>query len=92
MFIVIFGNGLALRGPNGAHSVHVAVDNMAAEQRSMFVQFLLGALCFLASNNLQLFVYFQVQTALIAGVPMVGVCGPRVQFTTKHVGVRFFSR
>merc|ERR1719258_881888 len=39
-FCCIFGKGLALRGPNGARSVHLALDNLHKEQSLIFTQFL----------------------------------------------------
>ena len=53
-FCCMWGPGLALRGPHGARSVHIAVENLRAEQGLVFAFFLSGLLCFFASNLLLL--------------------------------------
>jgi len=70
LFCCIFGKGLALRGPHGARSVHVAVDNLAREQKMVFTQFTLGILGYLLSNILKMWIFFRPRIALTVSIPL----------------------
>lgn len=70
-FCCIFGKGLALRGPHGAKSVHIAVDNMQKEQKLVFSQFVAGILAYLCSHILQMWIYFRPRIALTVSIPLV---------------------
>merc|ERR1719230_684502 len=70
-FCCIFGKGLALRGPHGARSVHVAVDNLQKEQRLVFTQFLVGIVAYLLSHMIQMWVYFRPKIAFTVSIPLV---------------------
>mmetsp|Transcript_51489 Transcript_51489/g.130833 ORF Transcript_51489/g.130833 Transcript_51489/m.130833 type:complete len:217 (+) Transcript_51489:112-762(+) len=70
-FCCIFGKGLALRGPHGARSVHVAVENLEKEQRLVFTQFVTGIIAYLLSHILQLWIYFRPRIALTVSIPLV---------------------
>lgn len=70
-FCCIFGKGLALRGPYGARSVHVAVDNLAREQKLIFTQFLVGILGYLLSHLIEMWIYFRPRVALTVSIPLV---------------------
>lgn len=70
-FCCIFGKGLALRGPNGARSMHVAVDNLQNEQKLVFTQFVTGILAYLSSHIIQMWIYFRPRIALTVSIPLV---------------------
>merc|ERR1719389_1058996 len=70
-FCCIFGKGPALRGPHGARSVHVAVDNLHREQKRVFVEFLLGICGYLLSHVLEMWIYFRPRIALTVSIPLV---------------------
>lgn len=70
-FCVIFGTGLALRGPHGAQSIHTATDNMEKEQKFVFTQFLIGILGYLLSNVLKMWIYFRPRIAITVSVPLL---------------------
>jgi len=70
-FCCIFGKGLALRGPHGAQSVHVAVDNMQAQQRMVFAQFVSGIVAYLASHVIEMWIYTRPRIALTVSIPLV---------------------
>merc|ERR1719356_302470 len=70
-FCCIFGKGLALRGPHGARSVHVAVDNLQKEQKSVFKQFLTGIIAYLLSHMIQMWIYFRPRIAFTVSIPLV---------------------
>mmetsp|Transcript_114958 Transcript_114958/g.245475 ORF Transcript_114958/g.245475 Transcript_114958/m.245475 type:complete len:224 (-) Transcript_114958:145-816(-) len=67
----IFGKGLALRGPSGARSMHVAVDNLQREQRFIFTQFLTGTLGYLCSQIIKMWIYFRPRIAMTVSIPLV---------------------
>jgi hypothetical protein len=69
-FCCIFGKGLALRGPNGARSVHVALDNLHKEQKTVFIQFLLGILTYLASSLVGTWISFRPRIAFTVSIPL----------------------
>jgi hypothetical protein len=70
-FCCIFGKGLALRGPHGARSVHMAVDNLHKEQTLIFKQFLVGILGYLFSHVIEMWIYFRPRIALTVSIPLV---------------------
>jgi len=70
-FCCIFGKGLALRGPHGARSVHVAVDNLHREQKRVFVEFLLGICGYLLSHVIEMWIYFRPRIALTVTIPLI---------------------
>lgn len=69
-FCCIFGKGLALRGPHGARSVHIAVDEMQREQKLVFTQFLCGVLAYLLSHIIQMWIYFRPRIAFTVCIPL----------------------
>jgi len=69
-FCCIFGKGLALRGPHGTRSVHVAVDNLQKEQKLVFTQFMLGGMAYLLSHILEMWIYFRPRIALTVSIPL----------------------
>merc|ERR1719265_1012930 len=69
-FCCIFGKGLALRGPHGTRSVHVAVDNLQKEQKLVFTQFMLGGLAYLVSHVIEMWIYFRPRIALTVSIPL----------------------
>lgn len=70
-FCCIFGKGLALRGPHGARSIHLAVDNLQKEQNLIFTQFLVGILGYLLSHVFEMWIYFRPRIALTVSIPLV---------------------
>lgn len=58
-FCCMWGPGLALRGPDGVRSVNAAVENLKAEQGTVFAMFVAGLSCFFVSNILLLWCYFE---------------------------------
>lgn len=70
-FCCIFGKGLALRGPHGARSMHMAVDNLSKEQTLIFTQFLVGILGYLLSHVVEMWIYFRPRIALTVSIPLV---------------------
>merc|ERR1712100_718510 len=69
-FCCIFGKGLALRGPHGSRSVHVAVDNLQKEQKLVFAQFMMGGLGYLLSHVIEMWIYFKTRIALLVTLPL----------------------
>merc|ERR1719230_460094 len=69
-FCCIFGKGLALRGPHGSRSVHVAVDNLQKEQKLVFTQFMMGILGYLLSHVIALWIYFKPRIAIMVSLPL----------------------
>ena len=61
----MFGPGLALRGPDGALSMHKAVDNMKKESASCFFFFILQLLFFHLSSFLLMWLYYSAKVAII---------------------------
>ena len=55
-FCTMFGPGLALRGPEGAKSMHKAVDIMQEYSRSSFNVFLTGLVFFHVSSLLLMWI------------------------------------
>lgn len=70
-FCCIWGQGLALRGPYGAKSVHTAVDNMQNEQNGVFMQFLAGIVCYLLSHVIEMWIYFRPRIAFTVSIPLI---------------------
>mmetsp|Transcript_75464 Transcript_75464/g.149208 ORF Transcript_75464/g.149208 Transcript_75464/m.149208 type:complete len:219 (-) Transcript_75464:176-832(-) len=71
VFCCIFGKGLALRGPQGPRSVHVAVDNLEAEQKTIFTYFVLGILAYLVSNIAKMWIYYPTRIAFTVSLPLL---------------------
>lgn len=69
-FCCIFGKGLALRGPHGSRSIHVAVDNLQKEQKLVFTQFMLGGLAYLVSHIIEIWIYFRPRIAGTVSIPL----------------------
>lgn len=67
---VIFGRGLALRGPDGTKSVHHAVDTLRRQQNWVFLQFFLGLLSYLLSHIFEIWIFFRTHVALIVSIPL----------------------
>lgn len=67
---VIFGRGLALRGPDGTRSVHAAVENLRRQQNITFLQFFLGLLAYLSSHITEIWIFFRTHVALIVTIPL----------------------
>lgn len=87
LFCCIFGKGLALRGPHGARSVHVAVDNMHSQQKLVFSQFLVGICGYLVSHIFEMWIYFRPRIALTVSIPLIIFVLAIVYYTIKIVGV-----
>ncbi len=60
----MFGPGLALRGGDGANSMHKAVDNMKKESTKCFTFFILQLLFFHVSSFLLMWLYYPVKVAI----------------------------
>merc|ERR1719443_1633759 len=71
-FCCIFGKGLALRGPHGSRSIHVAVDNLQKEQKLVFTQFMIGGLGYLLSHVIEMWIYFKTRIATLVSIPLCG--------------------
>jgi len=71
VFCCIFGKGLALRGPQGIRSVHVAVDNLEAEQKTIFTYFVLGILSYLVANIAKMWIYYPTRIAVVVCLPLM---------------------
>merc|ERR1739845_182942 len=85
-FCCIFGKGLALRGPHGARSVHVAVDNLHREQRRVFMEFLLGVCGYLLSHVIEMWIYFRPRIALTVSIPLLVFFLAIVYYTVSIMG------
>jgi hypothetical protein len=64
----MFGPGLALRGGEGAVSMHKAVDNMKAESNQCFYFFILQLLFFHISSFLLMWLYYPPKVAIIINI------------------------
>jgi hypothetical protein len=64
----MFGPGLALRGPNGADSMHKAVANMESESTICFKYFILQLLFFHLSSFLLMWMLYPVKVAIFINV------------------------
>merc|ERR1719443_740925 len=86
-FCCIFGKGLALRGPHGTRSVHVAVDNLQKAQKLVFTQFMLGGLAYLVSHIIEIWIYFRPRIAGTVSIPLtlffVLICYYTIDITSK---------
>jgi len=51
--------------------MHVAVDNLQREQRSIFAQFLTGILGYLSAHITSMWIYFRPRIALTVSIPLV---------------------
>jgi len=71
-FCTMFGPGLALRGPEGAESMHKAVDVMQEYARSSFSVFMLGLVCFHVSSILMMWGDHSAFIGVITSVVLVG--------------------
>lgn len=69
-FCVIFGRGLALRGPHGTRSVHIAVENLRKEQSRVFSQFIFGLMAYLLSHIFEIWIFFRFYIASIVTIPL----------------------
>ena len=64
----MFGPGLALRGSEGAISMHKAVDNMKKESNNCFIFFILQLLFFHMSSFLLMWLYYPFKVALVVNI------------------------
>ena len=64
----MFGPGLALRGGDGAASMHKAVENMKNESTNCFFFFILQLLFFHLSSFLLMWLYYPVKVAIIINI------------------------
>ena len=64
-FCVMFGPGLALRGAQGAESMHVAVENLKEESKTCFKFFILQLLFFHLSSFLLMWIFYSKSTAIV---------------------------
>ena len=64
----MLGPGLALRGGEGAVSMHKAVDNMAKEAKTCFIFFLAQLLFFHVSSFLLMWVLYHKTVAIITNI------------------------
>ncbi|KAL8449282.1 hypothetical protein Emag_003666 [Eimeria magna] len=71
-FCCMWGPGLALRGPDGVRSVNAAVENLKAEQGTVFFMFVAGLSCFFTSNILLLWCYFEEWVAFASSLFLGG--------------------
>lgn len=61
----MFGPGLALRGGEGAQSMHKAVENMKNESTQCFKFFILQLLFFHVSSFLLMWLYYPIKVAIL---------------------------
>lgn len=71
-FCTMFGPGLALRGPEGAESMHKAVDIMQEYAHSSFSVFMLGLICFHVSGILMMWKGGNVMISVVTSIVLVG--------------------
>ena len=64
----MFGPGLALRGGEGATSMHKAVENMKKESTQCFIFFILQLLFFHMSSFLLMWLYYPFKVALVINI------------------------
>ena len=64
----MLGPGLALRGSDGANSMHKAVESIKTESRNCFTFFMLQLLSFHCSSFLLMWVLYSRTVALIINV------------------------
>lgn len=64
----MFGPGLALRGGEGAVSMHKAVDNMKKESTTCFIFFILQLLFFHLSSFLLMWLYYPTKVAIFINI------------------------
>lgn len=64
----MFGPGLALRGGDGAASMHKAVDNMKKESTNCFLFFILQLLFFHVSSFLLMWLYYPFKVAILINI------------------------
>ena len=64
-FCVMFGPGLALRGGEGAESMHKAVENLKIESKQCFKFFVLQLLFFHLSSFLLMWIFYSKMTAMV---------------------------
>ena len=64
----MLGPGLALRGGEGAASMHKAVDNMKLESKQCFIFFMLQLLCFHMSSFLLMWTIYSKPVALFVNI------------------------
>lgn len=64
----MFGPGLALRGGEGAQSMHKAVENMKKESTQCFIFFILQLLFFHISSFLLMWMYYPVKVAILINI------------------------
>lgn len=64
----MFGPGLALRGGNGAESMHLAVENMKSESHKCFTFFVLQLLFFHLSSFLLMWTLYSKSVAIVINV------------------------
>jgi len=69
-FLSVWGPSLALRGKNGLHDLHKAVDCLRDYQNLVFFYFLAGWILFFLSAILQVWVYFKAKVALVVSFPL----------------------
>ena len=67
----MFGPGLALRGGEGALSMHKAVDNMKAESNQCFIFFILQLFFFHVSSFLLMWLYYPVKVAICINIVLL---------------------
>lgn len=68
----MFGPGLALRGGEGAQSMHKAVENMKKESTNCFIFFILQLLFFHVSSFLLMWLYYPVKVAFLINMILGG--------------------
>jgi hypothetical protein len=64
----MFGPGLALRGGDGAASMHKAVENMKSESTQCFLFFILQLLFFHVSSFLLMWLYYPFKVAILINI------------------------
>ncbi len=71
----MFGPGLALRGGEGAQSMHKAVENMKRESTQCFRFFILQLLFFHVSSFLLMWLYYPLKVAILINLILLGFLG-----------------
>lgn len=89
-FLSVWGPSLALRGKNGVHDLHKAVDCLRDYQDLIFCYFLLGWILFFISSIVQVWVYFKRKVALVVSFPLLcflAVVVYYIVFLTKNLRI-----
>eukprot|EP00927_Polykrikos_kofoidii_P079244 TRINITY_DN76029_c0_g1_i1.p1 TRINITY_DN76029_c0_g1~~TRINITY_DN76029_c0_g1_i1.p1 ORF type:complete len:222 (-),score=26.58 TRINITY_DN76029_c0_g1_i1:149-814(-) len=86
MFCNIYGKSLALRGPHGARSMHVAVDNLHKEHKRIFVEFSIGILSYMVSHVFEIMMTHRPRIAFITIIPIALFTLATIQYALSIIG------